>query len=143
MKKAVLFLAAIAAVAALACYVTLKWSQDRVTADEVTSHEWLHDELDLTDEQLQALEPIETKFAEQQKQLADALRDANRQLARAMAEDKAYTPRVTAAVELVHECMGNLQKASIEHVFAMRAVLTPEQGDRLLILAQKVLEQTP
>ena len=39
MKKAVLFLAAIAAVAALACYVTLKWSQDRVTADEVTSHE--------------------------------------------------------------------------------------------------------
>ena len=45
MKKAVFFLAAIAAVAALACYFTLSWSQHRITADDVTSHEWLHHEL--------------------------------------------------------------------------------------------------
>lgn len=143
MKKAILFLALIAAVAALACYFTLSWSQHRVTADEVTSHEWLHHELNLTDAQLKALEPVEAKFGDRQKQLAEALRDANRQLARAMAEDKAYTPRVTSAVEHVHHCMGDLQKASIEHVFAMRAVLTSEQGDKLLVLAEKALEQSP
>jgi Spy/CpxP family protein refolding chaperone len=143
MKKALFFLATIAAVAALACYFTLSWSQHRVTADEVTSHEWLHHELKLTAEQLKALEPVEATFAERQKQLAEALREANRQLAHALAEDKAYTPRVTAAVENVHHCMGDLQKASIEHVFAMRAVLTPEQGDKLLVLAQKALEQSP
>jgi Spy/CpxP family protein refolding chaperone len=143
MKKAILFLAAIAAVAALACYFTLSWSQHRVTADEATSHEWLHHELNLTDAQLKALEPVEAKFGDRQKRLADELRDANRELARAMAEDKAYTSRVTAAVEHVHHCMGDLQKASIEHVFAMRAVLTPEQGDKLLVLAQKALEQLP
>lgn len=143
MKKTILFLAAIAAVAALACYFTLSWSQHRVTADEVASHEWLHHELNLTDAQLKLLEPIEAKFGDRQKQLAEALREANRQLARVMAEDKAYTPRVTAAVEQVHHSMGDLQNASIEHVFAMRAVLSPEQGDKLLVLAQKALEQAP
>ena len=39
--------------------------------------------------------------------------------------------------------MGELQKASIEHVFAMRSVLTPEQSDNLLELAQRTLEQVP
>lgn len=142
MRTILLFLLTIAAVAALATYGTTRWLH-RVTADEVTSHEWLHHELNLTDEQLKILESVEVKFGERQRRLAQALHEANRQLARAMAEDKAYTPRVTAAVEHVHHCMGDLQKASIEHVFAMRAELSPEQGDKLLVLAQKALEQSP
>jgi nickel and cobalt resistance protein CnrR len=143
MKKVALFLAAIAAVAAIACYLTMRVSQPQVTSDDIASHEWLHRELKLTEAQHKTLEPIEQSFGERQRKLAHALRDANRQLARAMAEDKAYTPRVTAAVEHVHHCMGDLQKVSIEHVFAMRSVLTPEQGDKLLSLAQQALEQSP
>jgi nickel and cobalt resistance protein CnrR len=143
MKKFALFLATIAAVAAVACYLTLRVSQPRVTPDEVTSHQWLHRELKLTEAQLKALDPVEAKFGERQRALAGALRDANRQLARAIAEEKAYTPRVNAAVEHVHHCMGELQKASIEHVFAMRELLTPEQGEKLLTLAQQALEQSP
>jgi Spy/CpxP family protein refolding chaperone len=142
MRKTLFFLLAIALVAALATYGTLRWSH-RPTVDEVASHEWLHHELNLTEAQLKTLEPIEETFGEKQHQLAEALHDANRQLARAMAEDKAYTPRVTAAVEHVHHRMGDLQKASIEHVFAMRAELTPAQGDHLLSLAEKALEQSP
>ena len=142
MKKALFFLLTIAAVAALAAYGTLRWSH-HATADDVASHEWLHRELNLTDAQLKALEPIEASFGAKQRQLAETLHEANRELARALAEDKAYTPRVTAAVEHVHHRMGDLQKASIEHVFAMRAELTPEQGDKLLVLAQKALEQSP
>ena len=143
MKQVALFLSAIAAVAAIACYITMQMSQHRPTPDEIASHEWLHRELKLTEAQHKALEPIEQSFGEKQRKLAEELREANRQLARAMAEDKAYTPRVTAAVEHVHHRMGELQKVSIEHVFAMRAVLTPEQGDKLLSLAQRALEQSP
>ena len=142
MRKTVPFLLVIAAVAVFAAYATMHRTH-RVTADEVTSHEWLHHELNLTEAQLKTLEPIEAKFGDRQRQLAEALHEANRQLARAMAEDKAYTPRVAAAVEHVHHRMGDLQKASIEHVFAMRAELSPEQGDKLLVLAQKALEQSP
>jgi len=143
MKRVALFLSAIAVVAAVACFFTLQMSQRRVTSDDIASHEWLHRELKLTEAQSQALEPIEQSFGDKQRRMAEALRDANRQLARAMAEDKAYTPRVAAAVEHVHHRMGELQKVSIEHVFAMRAVLTPEQSDRLLALAQQALEQAP
>lgn len=143
MKKIAVFFALVVAVAALAAFVTLRWTESRATPNVVAAHEWLHRELKLTDAQHSALEPIEVKFAEKQHRLAGALHDANVQLARAMAEDKAYTPRVAAAVEHVHHCMGDLQKSSIEHVFDMRAELSPEQGDKLLVLAQKALEQSP
>lgn len=143
MRKIVLVLVAVAGVAALASYATLRWSRIQVTPDEVTSHAWLHRELNLTDEQLKALQPIELKFGERQRRLAGALQEAKLHLARVMAEDKAYTPRVEQAVVEVHRCMGDLQKASIEHVFAMRAVLSPEQGDKLLALAEEALEQSP
>lgn len=140
MKRSILFLMAVAVVAALACFATLRISERRVTADDVTSHEWLHHELKLTPEQRRAIEPTEVQFGDRQRKLDAALREAKRQLAVAMAEDKAYTPRVAAAVEHVHHAMGELQKVSIEHVFAMRASLSPEQGDRLLELAQQALE---
>ncbi|MEO6005307.1 MAG: periplasmic heavy metal sensor [Opitutus sp.] len=143
MKRTILFLSAIALVAAVACLFTLRWSQRRAAADDFLSHDWLHHELNLTPAQVKSLEPIEARFAGRQRVLAAEMADANRQLARAMAEEKAFTPRVAGAVEHVHHCMGDLQKASIEHVFAMRTVLSPEQGDKLLDLAQKVLEQAP
>lgn len=144
MKKIALFFAAVVVVAGLAAWGTLHWSESRASsASEVSAHRWLHQELNLTDEQHRALEPIETKFAARERSLTEQLNTAKMKLARAMAEDKAYTPRVAADVEMVHHCMGDLQKASIEHVFEMRSVLTPEQGDKLLTLAQRALEQSP
>jgi Spy/CpxP family protein refolding chaperone len=144
MKKIVGFFAAVVFVAGLAAVLTLRWSERRADAvSEVAAHRWLHQELQLTPEQHKALEPIEAKFAEQQRSLVEKLRLAKAQLARAMAEDKAYTPRVTAEVEMVHHCMGDLQKASIEHVFEMRTVLTPAQSEKLLSLAQQALEEAP
>jgi nickel and cobalt resistance protein CnrR len=143
MKKVLLFFALVAVVAGVAAFCATHWIENRTALNDIAAHEWLHRELNLTEAQHEALEPIEAKFAERQRTLTAALREANVQLARALGEEKAYTPRVAAAVENVHHCMGDLQKASIEHVFAMRAVLTPEQGDKLLALAQRTLEQAP
>lgn len=144
MKKVAGFFLAVALVAGLAAFCTLRWTESRVASvNDVAAHKWLHQELNLTEEQHKALEPVEAKFAETQMRLAGQLRTANQDLARLMAQDKTYTPRVAAAVEMVHHCMGDLQKASIEHIFEMRAVLTPEQGDKLLTLAQRALEQSP
>ena len=41
--------------------------------------------------------------------------------------DGSYTPRVNSAVDHFHTTMGELQRATIEHVFEMRAVLSPQQ----------------
>jgi nickel and cobalt resistance protein CnrR len=142
MKRIVFFFLAVVLVAGLAGFGTLQLSDKGPRGDDVAAHEWLHRELKLTGEQERALEPVETKFAEKQRQLSAALLEANRALARAMGEEKGYTPRVAAAVETVHQRMGDLQKASIEHVFDMRGVLSPEQGDKLLALARKSLEES-
>jgi len=143
MKNLALFFVAIIAVAAFSAFCAVHWMAGRPTEAPVSAHDWLHKELQPTDAQHKALEPIETQFAEKQRQLVAQLHAANLDLARVIGEEKGYTPRVAAAVELVHHCMGDLQKASIEHVYAMRSVLTPEQGDKLLKLAQRALEQTP
>jgi Spy/CpxP family protein refolding chaperone len=90
-------------------------------------HEVLHDELDLTQIQDQQIEILERDFATRRRTLEVEMRAANAELAAAMREEHAYGPRVTAAVERFHAAMGELQSATMEHVFAMRDVLTTEQ----------------
>jgi len=90
-------------------------------------HQVLHDELNLTPAQEQEIEALERDFATRRRALEVEMRAANGELAEAMREEHAYGPRVTAAVERFHRAMGELQGETMEHVFAMRAVLTPEQ----------------
>jgi Spy/CpxP family protein refolding chaperone len=90
-------------------------------------HEMLHDELDLTPAQEEAIAALERDFAIRRRALEAEMRAANGELAAAMREEHAYGPRVTAAVERFHAAMGELQGATMEHVFAMREVLTPAQ----------------
>lgn len=142
MKTVILLFVTVVAVAAASSYLTLRLAT-RPTANDVDSHEWLHRELQLTPAEHEALEPTEAKFAAERQELAERLRAADRDLAKAIKEDGAYTPRVAKAVETVHHRMGELQKASIEHLFQMRAFLTPEQSDKLLRLTEEALVSNP
>ena len=142
MKTVIAFFLTVVAVAAISSLCTLRWAASRPSSS-LSAHEWLHRELNLTSAQHTALEPVEERFALKQRALAAQLRVANRALADAIGEDKAYTPRVAASVETIHHRMGDLQKASIEHIFEMRAVLSPSQSDKLLRLAQQALVANP
>lgn len=90
-------------------------------------HEVLHDELNLSAAQEQEIEALERDFAARRRALEVEMRAANAELAAAMREEHEYGPRVTAAVERFHRAMGELQSATMAHVFAMREVLTTEQ----------------
>ena len=70
------------------------------------------------------------------------LAQANAELASAMATEHQYGPRVAAAVDHAHMAMGDLQKATLEHVFAMRAVLRSEQAKRFDKAVDKALTGT-
>ena len=142
MKTTLGFFAAVIAVAALSAFCTLRWTASR-QATSSDPHQWLHEQLALTNEQHAALDTVESRYAEKQKKLAAQIRDANRELARAIGEGKAYSLAVSVAVEKIHQNMGEMQKLSVEHVFEMRKVLTPEQGDKLIQLAQRALEGPP
>ncbi|MDO9223854.1 MAG: periplasmic heavy metal sensor [Caulobacter sp.] len=91
-------------------------------------HDMVHRDLDLTPEQSRRLDAIEEKYATERKLLEADVRAANRELAGAIREGHKDSPQVEAAIDHLHMAMGALQKATIAHVFDMRAVLTPDQA---------------
>ncbi|NCP14369.1 MAG: periplasmic heavy metal sensor [Sphingomonadales bacterium] len=90
-------------------------------------HALMHDELELDDTQARSLAVLERDFAERRRTLEARLKADNARLADAIAAEHEYGPRVAAAVDATHGAMGDLQKATLEHVFAMRAILRPDQ----------------
>jgi Spy/CpxP family protein refolding chaperone len=146
MKKLIGFFLLIIVVAAAAAFCTGRIMTARgscCATASASAHDWLHDQLQLTPEQQKALEPIEARFHEDYQRANAQLLDANRELARTLGQTKDFSPEVTAAIEKVHHRMGALQKLSIQHIFEMKPLLTPEQNDRLLHYAQQALENSP
>ena len=92
-------------------------------------HSVVHEQLDLSADQDRQLDAIEARFAARRPVLEAEVRAANRELAAAIAASGGDTPQVQAAVDHFHAAMGDLQKATITHVFEMRAVLTPAQAE--------------
>lgn len=90
-------------------------------------HELLHQRLKLSAEQRQRIEGLESQNTAREAALQAEMRAANADLARAIQTQHAYTPEVQAAVDRFHRAMGELQKETILHILAMRAVLTPSQ----------------
>ena len=141
MKHVAGFFVAVIAVAAFSSFLTMRWVEARHAA--VDPHEWLHSELNITAEQHEALAPLETKFAQRNRVLREQMRAANHELAVAIGRGQANSPEIAAAIGKIHQHMGELQNASIEHLFAMRATLTPAQSATLLRLAQQSLDDPP
>lgn len=92
-------------------------------------HSIVHEQLDLSADQNRRLDAIETRFAARRPTLENRVRAANRELAAAMAASDGDTMQVQIAVDHFHAAMGDLQKATITHVFEMRSVLTPAQAE--------------
>ena len=91
-------------------------------------HDMVHRDLDLTPKQSRELDAIETRYAAERKALEADVRAANRELADAIRDGHKDSPKVEAAIDHLHMAMGALQKATIAHVFDLRAVLTPGQA---------------
>jgi len=91
-------------------------------------HQLMHDRLDLTDAQQAEIDRLEAGFAQRRKALDARMRQTNADLAAAMTSEHQFGPKVAGAVDRSHMAMGDLQKETLAHVFAMRAVLTPEQA---------------
>ena len=92
-------------------------------------HSVVHEQLDLSAEQDRRIDAIEARFSARRPALEAEVRAANRELAAAIAASDGDTPQVQAAIDHFHAAMGDLQKATIAHVFEMRAVLTPAQAE--------------
>jgi len=132
-----LLLAAVAAISSLVTAWRMGALERSVPRDY---HAWIHEELGMTDEQEHRLLPSEQRYEETNRHLREVIRLANQELAVAIAEDRANTPRVQAAVQRIHRAMGELQQATLDHIFEMKEVLEPEQYDHLMNLTREALE---
>lgn len=141
--RLVLLLVAAAAVAVISCWLAGRYFQRGLFIRPVESHEWIHRELNISAVQDKALAPVEERYAKRRRELAEAIRSANVELGRAVLEDREYSQRATAAVEKIHQAQGELQKATLEHVFEMRPALTAEQYDKLLRATAEALQSQP
>lgn len=90
-------------------------------------HDLLHRDLKLDSAQHARLEAIEARYAIRRQALEAELRADNAWLAQAIRSEHGYGPQVSAAVDRSHQARGALQKETLEHIFAMRAVLRPDQ----------------
>ena len=91
-------------------------------------HALLHEQLDLDAAQLAKLETLEQRFAVRRKALELEMRADNAKLATAIEAEHGYGPEVSAAIDQSHMAMGELQKETLEHIFAMRGLLRPDQA---------------
>ena len=90
-------------------------------------HALLHDQLNLDAAQHARLDALEAQFAVRRKALELEMRADNAKLAAAIETEHGYGPQVSSAIDQSHMAMGQLQKETLEHVFAMRALLRPDQ----------------
>ncbi|MBO9582038.1 MAG: periplasmic heavy metal sensor [Sphingobium sp.] len=109
------------------------------TPVESELHQLLHEQLDLDDNQERRIHQIERQFAVRRQALELELRADNARLAAAIEAEHGYGPQVSAAVDQSHHIMGELQKATLEHIFAMRGVLRPDQAARFDVSVVKAL----
>jgi|TARA_R110002124_G_scaffold29919_12_gene103555 Spy/CpxP family protein refolding chaperone len=125
--KSIAITAALAAMASGAgTWASARWMMHQPKTPSL--HSLVHDELNLNAQQEARLEALETRFAARRGPLEAEVRAANDELARAIETSDGDSPAVRAAVDHFHVAMGDLQKATIAHVFEMRSTLTPDQA---------------
>jgi hypothetical protein len=125
--RRLLLIALIAFAAAIAGVIVGRLLVVRQPPVETEIHALLHEQLALDAGQKAQLEAIETRFAIRKRGLELQMQADNARLAEAIEAEHGYGPAVRAAVDHSHQVMGELQKETLGHVFAMRSVLRPDQ----------------
>lgn len=105
--------------------------------------ELLHHRLHLTAAQERQLAALEADFAVHRRDFATQMRAANRDIARAITVRHDYDAEAQAAVNQLHRAMMELQDATVQHVLAMRALLTPDQVPQFDRIVDQALAATP
>lgn len=137
--RSILWVAFVAFVAAIAGVVIGRTFVAPVRPVETELHDVLHQQIRLDAGQQARIKRIETDFAVRRHALEQELRADNARLAAAIEAEHGYGPKVSAAIDRSHGAMGQLQKETLEHIFAMRDVLTPEQAKRFDAIVVKAL----
>ena len=136
--RRIALVAIIAFTAALGGVIVGRAFVGQIPQAENELHSLLHDQLNLSVTQHAQINALEEKFAIRKQALELEMRSDNAKLAGAIEAEHGYGPQVSATIDHSHMVMGALQKETLDHVFAMRALLKPDQAaqfDRVVVKA--------
>jgi len=140
-KTGILILAVVLAAAigcGIGCAIALKYGakaggkQGQTEAHMSDNHFELHKRVTLSEAQEHDMEMLEVAFRETLAELSEPIHEANAELAAALVEDRARSPRVSDAIEKIHRAQAALQNATIDHIMEMRTILDEDQFDEFL-----------
>ena len=106
-------------------------SHQQKTVSTYNFHDYLHQQLSTDGKQAQKLAPLEKQYIQQRRALEQDIQQANIQLVQAMQQHTSYDLAIQQAITMIHELQGRLQQLTIQHVYDVRALLTPEQAKAL------------
>lgn len=109
--------------------------------DQPLGHQWLHEELGLTDAEAAAVDAFEPDYRRERGELLETFHARIGELREILASQDTYSAEVDGAIHRLHEVHGQLQQLSIAHYYDMLSVLPPDKQDRLRELAVKALSQ--
>lgn len=134
MKKLIIFLA-YTTFLFLVAGVAVRLSMSTCVGSCSSTNSCIKSGMTLSDSQQKQVNEMEVNYQQQRGALEEAMVAANRELAEAILVDGEATPRVKKAIENIHGRMGELQMLTLQHVFDMKSVLSPEQYKTLLEFA--------
>ena len=100
---------------------------------------FLNNYLKLAESQRKKVEDLEKSFSEKKRALCDQICDKRNRLSRLLTEASAGRREIDRKVEEINSLQGELEKGVIDHIFEVKAILTPEQQDKFLSLIAKEL----
>lgn len=122
-------------IAGVVAFFVARWTPRPAPSSEnseASFHDWLHANLDISAEQEAELHPIEHAYDDRRIELRNEIDLAGKRLAVAIREHGESSPELEAAREQLGAAQGELQQATLDHFFAMKQYLSPEQGEKLL-----------
>lgn len=109
--------------------------------DEEHGHHWLHGELNLTEEEIVAVDAFEPDYRRDRAKLLEDFNARIAELRTLLVEKEEFSPEVNEAIHKLHIVHGSLQELSIRHYYDMMSVLPPEKKDKLRKLAVEALSE--
>lgn len=107
--------------------------------DQPHGHQWLQNELGLTEEETEHINAFEANYRAQRQALMDEFNEQKAQLADLLRTSDSHSDEVANAVLELHQVHGKLQSLSIEHYYEMLSVLPPQKQAKLRDLAVEAL----
>jgi Spy/CpxP family protein refolding chaperone len=133
MKKALVLIAVLVVCAAGVSFAVARWVAARSLRPTIaTIHDpaWLKRELNLTDEQLRQIEALETTFRAKLDAACVEHCAARMTLGEEIAKSKPDVEQCRARVERMNAAAAEGERATLEHILKVRALLDEQQAQR-------------